>query len=105
MEKEQKETVILIAYEDEELFDPVRPEKSLLLAILMNAISDLQKPGDVRAAAKEYFLSGEEKYIFSFKSVCNHLAVEPKLVLQMLGLDYDYPLENKIRGKESSRIF
>jgi hypothetical protein len=86
MSKNAKDTTIYIAYEDFIQFDSARPEKNLLRAILMNAMSDLRKPGELSRKAREYFLSGEEEYIFSFTSVCTCLDIDPKRILMVTGL-------------------
>lgn len=87
MERDLKDTVVYVAYDDAEPFDPARPEKRLLRAILISALSDLKKPGDPARQALQYFLNQSEEYIFSFRSVCNHLEIDPGKVLQIAGLD------------------
>ena len=87
MTNKSKDTAIYIAFDDHTQFDPARPEKDLLRAILMNALSDLKKPGELSRRAKEYFLSTEEDYLFSFQSVCNFLDVDPKRILTVAGLN------------------
>ena len=86
MTKQSKDTAIYIAFDDHIQFDPARPEKDLLRAILMNALSDLRKPGELSRRAKEYFLSPEDDYIFSFSSVCNFLDVDQARILTVAGL-------------------
>lgn len=86
MAKQGNETTIYIAFEEYVHFDPARPEKELLRAILVNALSDLKKPGELSRRAREYFLSPEEDYLFSFQSVCNFLNVDPKRILRVAGL-------------------
>lgn len=86
MAKQGNETTIYVAFEEHVQFDPARPEKELLRAILVNALSDLKKPGELSRRAREYFLSAEEDYLFSFQSVCNFLNVDPKRILRVAGL-------------------
>ena len=86
MARQERDTAIYTAHDDCEPFDPSTPEKSLLRAILITAMADLKKSGDVARKAREYFLSAEEDYIFSFKSVCDYLNVDPKKVLMIAGL-------------------
>ncbi|NDC37864.1 MAG: hypothetical protein EBZ48_07400 [Proteobacteria bacterium] len=86
MSKQQNETTVFIAFDDYVSFDPAKPEKELLRAILVNAISDLKKPGELSRRAREYFLSTEEDYLFSFRSVCNFLNVDPRRILRVTGL-------------------
>ena len=87
MYRDEKNTAIYVAYDDAQPFDGVGPEKHLLLAILLSALSDLKKPGDAGRKAVEYFLSSDDDYIFSFQSVCDYLAIDPKQILLVTGLD------------------
>lgn len=86
MRKEDKNTAIYVAYDDQQPHDSAVPEKNLLVAILLNAISDLRKPGDAGRKAVDYFLSPNEDYIFSFQSICDYLAIDPKRILTITGL-------------------
>ena len=95
MSKEGKDTTILVAYDGARPFDEAGPERSLLLAILMNAMNDAKKAGEDRERALEYLLSPEEDYVFSFRSICSYLNVDPTMVLQVVGLDTFY--EHSIR--------
>jgi hypothetical protein len=63
------------------------PEKNLLRAILLNAIADVNRPGEFSRRAKDYFLSKEDDYIFSFQSVCSFLNVNPHHILILVGLE------------------
>jgi hypothetical protein len=84
MDKDQVD--IISTADDERPFDPAKPERSLLLAVLMSAMSDLNKNGSSSRHAVEYLLDPDEKYVFSFVSVCQHLDIDPCLVLNKLGL-------------------
>lgn len=94
MAREAKNTAIYIGFEDFEQAEMVLPEKNLLRAILLNAISDLHRPGDFSRRAREYFLSKEDDYIFSFQSVCSFLNINPHHILILVGLEHSdrYPL-------------
>lgn len=81
-----KETVIYIAHEEDLPYDPSRPEKELLRAVLQNALLDVNKPGEIGRKAKEYFLNPDEDYIFSFRSVCAFLNLNPRRILIAAGL-------------------
>jgi hypothetical protein len=81
-----KDTVIYIASEEDLPYDPSRPEKELLRAILQNALLDMNKPGEVGRKAKEYFLNPDEDYVFSFRSVCSYLNISPRRILVAAGL-------------------
>ena len=86
MAREDKNTAIYVAYEDCVPYDPATPEKNLLRAMLLGAMLDLNKPGEVGRHAVEYFLSSDEESLFSFQSVCSHLQVDPGKILQVTGL-------------------
>jgi hypothetical protein len=94
MAREGKNTAIYVGFEDFEQTEMVLPEKNLLRAILMNAISDIHRPGDMSRKAREYFLSKEDDYIFSFQSVCSFLNINPHHILIVVGLEQSdrYPL-------------
>jgi hypothetical protein len=96
MSDKTKDTTILVAYDDSTPLDESAPEKGLLLAILMNAMNDAKRPGSDRERAVEYLLSPEEDYIFSFRSICSYLNVDPSVVLQVVGLDTVF--EHSIRN-------
>lgn len=87
MRADEKEIAIFTAYEDQEPYDTARPEKSLLLALLLNALSDLNKKGEPKRKATEFFMSEEEDYIFSFKTICSYLSIDPEKVLIFAGLE------------------
>ena len=86
MSRDKAPTAIHVAYDEDNLFDETAPEKSLLSAILQSALSDLRRGGSDRRKAIEYFLSPDEEYIFSFRSVCDLLSVDPNRVLVVAGL-------------------
>jgi len=86
MAKERKNTAIYEAYDENEPFDAALPEKNLLRAILLTAMNDLTKPGDPARKATEFFLNKSEDYIFSFRSICNHLDIDPRTILIVTGL-------------------
>ena len=86
--KEERQTVIYIAYDDFEPFDTAIPEKELLRAVLINAIDDLHHGGLEGRRAAEFFLNLDESedYLFSFVSICRHLELNPTVVLRSIGL-------------------
>ena len=86
MTRDPRETAIYVAYEDCEPQDGSLPEKNLLRAILINAMHDLRKNGRQAQRAIDYFLSPEDDYLFSFRSVCSHLNLDEHKVLQVVGL-------------------
>jgi len=82
----RKNTEIYVAYDDHDQFDPSKPEKDLLRAVLASAMSDIKKSGEPARKAREYFLDPSEEYIFSFRSICNHLELDPKTILWVVGM-------------------
>ena len=83
---DQKDTAIYVAHEDNAPCDPTVPEKNLLRAVLLSALSDLRKPGEASRRAQEYLLSKEEDYLFSFISICDYLLIDPRRILTVVGL-------------------
>lgn len=101
MGKDNKnDTAIFAAYEDTIPWDPATPEKNLLRALLITAMADLKKNGEVGRRAKEYFLSYDSEYLFSFRSVCDYLEIDPQTILSKIGLLNATPKHN-IRDSES----
>jgi hypothetical protein len=94
--KEEKNTTIYFAYEDYDQFDPARPEKNLLRAVLISAMGDLRKRDGSAGRAREFFLNNGDEYLFSFQSICNFLELDPKLVLMVTGL---YPKPEQLQKK------
>jgi len=80
------ETAIFVAFEDFAQFDASQPEKTLMAAVLKTALDDFTKKGQQGRTAKEYLLSNEKEYLYSFTNVCLHLGLCPKTVRTMLGL-------------------
>jgi hypothetical protein len=84
--RDGKHTAIYVAYDDAEQFEFATPERNLLRAVLLNAVSDMGKPGEFSRRARDYFLSKEDDYLFSFQSVCSYLNVNPQHILMIVGL-------------------
>ena len=89
MSEKVKNTVIYVANEDCLPSDPSESEKTLLIAVLEGAIDDLGKQGFEAKEAKRFFLNPDEEYLFSFKSICEHLNIPEKQVLILTGLTQD----------------
>ncbi len=85
--REGKNTAIYEGFEDFEQSELATPEKNLLRAILLNAIADVNRPGEFSRRARDYFMSKEEDYIFSFQSVCSFLNINPHHILILVGLE------------------
>lgn len=86
MSKDEKNTSIYTAFDECVPYDPTTPEKNLLRAVLLAAVSDLKKTGEPRRQAMSYFLSKEEDYLFSFNAICDYLNVDPKRILIVTGV-------------------
>ena len=86
MGKDERDTAIYVAFDDDEPLDFTKAEKRLLHAILETAMNDLRRPGRFSQRAREYFLSSDEDYIFSFRSICNFLDVDANRILKHAGI-------------------
>lgn len=93
MAQEDKNSAIFEAYDETLVFDPAAPEKNLLKAVLMSALADLRRNGEPHRKATEFFLSSEDDYLFSFRSICAYLDVDPKRILTVTGLDPNAELD------------
>ena len=86
MKRFERNTALFTAYDDHEQdLDPAAA--SLLRAVLNTAILDLEKDGIPGRLAREYFLSDEQDYLFSFQSICSYLNIDAAQVLVSIGLD------------------
>ncbi len=86
MAREKRNTAIYTAFDDHEANNLPVPEKSLLRAILLNAIADMNRHDETTRKAREYFLSKEDDYIFSFQAICSYLQINPRHILVLVGL-------------------
>ena len=86
MAREKRNTAIYTAFDDHEANNLPSPEKGLLRAILLNAIADINRHDETSRKAREYFLSKEEDYVFSFQAVCSYLQINPRHILVLVGL-------------------
>jgi hypothetical protein len=85
----KRNTAIYTAFDDHDAAELPAPEKSLLRAILLNAIADMNRQDEHSRKARDYFLSKEDDYIFSFQAVCSYLNIDPKNILILVGLQQD----------------
>ncbi len=76
----------LVAFEEFSAFDETEPEKNLLKAVLLSALDDLAEPGAESLRATKFFTSQEDDYLFSFRSICSFLNVDPDKVLYVAGV-------------------
>ena len=86
MTQDKKNTAIFTAFDDLEAENIQIPEKSLLRAVLQNAVSDMKREGELSRRARDFFLNNEDDYIFSFKAICSYLHIDPARVLVVVGL-------------------
>ena len=100
MARESKNTAIYAAYDESDAGDLPIPEKSLLRAVLLNAIADVNRNDEHSRKAKDYFLSREDDYIFSFQAVCSYLNIDPRNILVLVGLEKD-PRKQQLVSSEN----
>lgn len=86
MKRDKSDAHSIEGYQDLEPNEGPVPERNLLRAVLLNAIADLKRPGAFSRKATDFFLSSEKDYLFSFRSICDFLSIEPKKVLYVVGL-------------------
>lgn len=102
MASDKKNTAIFTAFDDFEQPELATPEKNLLRAVLLNAIADMNREGEFSRKARDYFISGEDDYVFSFQSVCSFLNVNPHHILILVGIEHSerFPLRLQKISKE-----
>jgi hypothetical protein len=81
----ERNSAIHVAYDEHEN-ELSSAEQELLLAILLSAIEDLKSDGRSGRKAREFFLSKEEDYLFSFRSICDYLHLSSEAMLKAIGL-------------------
>ena len=86
MGRDKRNTAVFTAFDDYDQPELATPEKNLLRAVLLNAIADMNRPGEYGRRAEDYFSSREEDYVFSFHSVCWFLKINPEHILMLVGL-------------------
>ncbi len=87
MARQEREVAMFTAFDDFLTPDPAEPERNLLRAILLSAMSDLKQDGYAKRQATQFFLGEEHEYLFSFQSICSYLEVDPSKVLTIVGKD------------------
>lgn len=80
------ETPIFTAYGEFVPWDSAGAEKMLMLAVLRTALDDLRKSGELYREARRYLLSDNDYYLFSFRSICDHLKLCPIAIRRSYGL-------------------
>jgi hypothetical protein len=99
MARDNKDVAIFTAYEDTIPWDPATPEKNLLRALLITAIADVRKTGQIRKQALDFFLNPDEHYPFAFLAVCEQLKIDPHSILKVVGI---HPLRNRTLREQVS---
>jgi hypothetical protein len=94
--KSRPETAVYVAFEDYLPLDPSEPEKNLMAAILKSAYDDLKKQGAPYREARDYFLSNDTKYIYSFLNVCLHLGLCPKTIRALMGFHGNFFVSERV---------
>ena len=97
MARDKRNTAIFTAYDEWDAENIPIPEKSLLRAVLQNAISDMNREGEFSRRARDFFLNKEEDYIFSFQAICSYLDINPERVLVVVGLKGEQELQGNGR--------
>jgi hypothetical protein len=87
MTRDRRNTAIYTAYDDSDSAELPVPERGLLRAILLNAIADVNRKDEHSRRAREYFLSKEDDYIFSFQAICSYLNIDPRNILILVGME------------------
>lgn len=87
---ELADTAIYSAFDDFLVKDPAIAERNLMRAILRTAFEDIRKRGEAYRQARQYVLSNDEQYLYSFKSICNHLSLCPQTIRARLGLTKEH---------------
>ena len=75
-----------VAHEDHVAYDPAEAERNLLRAVLMSAMTDIKKSGEAKRQATEFFMSEEDDYLFSFKSICAFLNIDADKIVRVTGV-------------------
>ncbi len=103
MAKDKRNTAIFTAFEDWDAENIPIPEKSLLRAVLQNAISDMNREGEFSKKARDFFLSRDDDYIFSFQAICSYLHINPDKVLLVVGLKEDICSNKTLEASQEFR--
>jgi hypothetical protein len=101
-EKSRPETAVYVAFEDYVPLDPSEPEKNLMAAVLKSAFDDLKKQGAPYREARDYILSNDTRYIYSFVNVCLHLGLCPKTIRALMGLNGNFVVSEIIASHYNS---
>ncbi len=80
------DTAIFTAFEDFDVHDKALPERNLMRAILRGVLEDIKKTGEPFREARNYILSDDDSYVFSFVSVCSHLGLCPRTIRRVVGI-------------------
>lgn len=80
------DSAIYTAFDDYVGLDSAEPEKNLMRSVLRSALEDIAKSGEAYRDARVFFTTNEDRYLFSFISICLHLNLCPYTIRHLLGL-------------------
>lgn len=66
--------------------DSAESERNLMRAILRTAMDDIQKTGAPYREAYAYLTSDDDRYLYSFLSICYHLELSPMTIRGYCGI-------------------
>jgi len=55
----------------------INPLSELMRAIILRVVDDYNSPGELKEDAIKYMEDMDEEYIFSFRSICKHIGLDP----------------------------
>jgi len=82
----RSDTAIYTAFDDFEGFDSAEPERNLMRAILRGVLDDSRRTGEAYRDARQYLLSEDESYLYSFLSICHHLNLCSRTIRRVCGV-------------------
>jgi len=96
----RSDIAIYTAFEDHQTADSAEAEKNLMRAVLQSAMDDMQRTGERYREARQYFVSNDDQYVFSFLSVCYHLDLCSKTIRKLVGV-HPRPQMGNLRTNQS----
>jgi hypothetical protein len=80
------DTALFVAFEELDPADTALAEKNLMRAIIRLAMSDMHRTGERYNDARRFFLSNDDRYVFSFFNICRTLKLCPRTVRVVVGI-------------------
>ena len=81
------DTAIYTAFDDYQPRDTAQSERNLIRAVLLLAMDDIKKTGEVQRDARRFFASNNIVYPYSFLNICFSLNLCPRTIRTIIGLD------------------